>query len=63
MTPEIKHALEVIRDECRKHGCCNRYCELRNPDHEFCYGESPCWISERTPDEWDIEAWEKEDKK
>ena len=24
MTPEIKHALETIRDECRKHECCNR---------------------------------------
>ena len=44
MTPEIRHALEVIRDECR-----NR--------------ERPCRISKRTPDEWNIEVWEKEDKK
>lgn len=58
MTPEIKHALEVIRDQCRKHECC--HCELSNPDCEFWYGESPCRISERTPDEWDIEAWKKE---
>ena len=63
MTPEIKRALETIRDECRKHDCCNRHCELRNPDYEFCNGESPCRISERTPDEWNIEVWEKESKK
>ena len=62
MTPEIKHALEVIRDQCRKHDCCDISCPLRNPDYEFCNGESPCRISERTPDEWDIEAWEKESK-
>ena len=41
MTPEIKHALEVIRDECRKHDCCNRRCELFNLSFEFGNGESP----------------------
>lgn len=30
MTPEIRHALEVIRDECRKHANCNRRCEFFN---------------------------------
>ena len=28
MTPEIKHALEVIRDECRKHETCSDECPL-----------------------------------
>ena len=28
MTPEIKHALEVIRDESRKHEICSDECPL-----------------------------------
>ena len=28
MTPEIKHALETIRDECRKHQMCSDECSL-----------------------------------
>ena len=28
MTPEIKHALEVIRGECRKHQMCSDECPL-----------------------------------
>ena len=60
MTPEIKHAPEVIRGECRKHGCCNRYCELYDPDCDFRYDETPCRIVELAPNEYNIEAWEKE---
>ena len=63
MTPEIKHALEVIRDECQKHVNCNRRCELFNLSYESCNGERPCLISKRIPYYWNIEAWEKESKK
>ena len=49
MTPKIKRALETIRDEYRKHDCCNRHCELFNPSFEFGNGESPCLISKQIP--------------
>lgn len=60
MTPEIKHVLETIRDECRKHDCCNRHCELFNPSFEFGNGESPCLISKLIPYYWTSERGEDE---
>ena len=60
MTPEIKQALEVIRDECWKNGWCDRRCELFNTRYELGNGERLCLISQRIPDEWNIEVWEDE---
>lgn len=62
MKPEIKRALETIREECRKHDTCNIRCPFFNPSYKFCNGEIPCLIHERTPDEYNIDEWEKENK-
>lgn len=64
MTPELKHALEVIRDECRKHQRCQD-CYLGMPTHS---GEHEWWdcrlrrsdCIDFLPYKWNIEAWEEE---
>ena len=60
MTPEIKRALEVIRDECRKHECCNQDCQLYNTKYTRFNGEEICLLEFCMPFEYRIEAWEKE---
>ena len=60
--PELRHALKVIRGECGKQDGCNRFCQLYNPDYELGNGERPCLLMYRVPKEYNIEAWEKENK-
>lgn len=66
MTPELKHALKVIRDECKKHNRCQD-CPLGMLTHNRVTDE--CWWDCRLlhgecidflPYKWNIEAWEEE---
>lgn len=62
MTPEIKHALEVIRDECRKHETCSDECPLyiAGADETHLAGYCPI-VKGYNP--WECEqVWEKEKK-
>lgn len=57
MTPELKHAIEAIRDECEKYRNCVGcpFCSSKD------YG---CWITRALhPDDWEPDEWEKESKK
>lgn len=59
MTPELKHALEVIKAECEKHDKCNKECQLYMPAKA--YHKAFCPIAEGyVPAEVDIDRWEKE---
>ena len=64
MTPELKHALKVIRDECKKHDRCQN-CPLgmltsggKWWDCRLLHGECIDFL----PYKWNIEAWEKENE-
>lgn len=68
MTPELKHAIEAIRDECRKpkaaENCtwaytarCNLICEVCSYNSQ---SAAKRLLSYRTPAEYSIELWEKE---
>lgn len=64
MTPELKHALEVIRDECEKHrNCvgCPFSVVTRSVTELVNYTESRCLImGAGRPDYWDADEMEKE---
>lgn len=53
MTPELKHALEVIRDECERHVYCN-FCPLS----KFMYGRHCCAIGRIVPRDWKVKERE-----
>lgn len=53
MTPELKQALELIKNTCRKQKDCDG-CPLHDPD----WG---CRLYIVSPDEWEIDEWAKED--
>lgn len=52
MTPELKQALETIKNTCRGRNCDG--CPLDDPHRDACY----TWHKE--PWEWKIDEWAKE---
>lgn len=53
MTPELKQALETIKNTCRKQKDCDG-CPLDDPNGDACY----TWHKE--PWQWKPDEWEKE---
>ena len=54
MTPELKQALEIIKNTCRKQKNCDD-CPLNDPNGDACY----TWRKEPwqwKPDEWEMEG-------
>lgn len=60
MTPELKHAIETIRDECKKHGDNCKGCVLDDPN----YPTFRCRLYQcEIPEDWNPDEWEEEETK